>query len=145
MARSVFNQQQPQLFDKRKCCPYLKPEIDHHRATDNARRPDWAIYCNLGNFLKSMSTIVWPKLLAILKEGKIFNFASENSFSNFKATFFYKHSATFFSDHLVTLSHRYLSHLCYYFYQLLKAYQYFVIFSKKEFVPLSTCLSITQS
>ena len=43
--------------------------------------PDWAIFCTLGNFLKPLATINWPKSFTFLdnfcKGVKIYHFSSE--------------------------------------------------------------------
>ena len=54
-------------------------------------RPDWAIYCTLGKFLKPVAAIILPKSLIILgnfcKDVEIFNFSSEIIFGQFLQTF----------------------------------------------------------
>ena len=60
--------------------------------------PDWAIYWTLGNSLKSLATIILPKLPTFLgnfcKCVKIFNFSSEIILGKF-----YRHLAIFFWSH----------------------------------------------
>ena len=57
-------------------------------------RPDWAIFCTLGNFLKSMSTTNLPKSLTFLgnfcKGVKCYHFSSEIIFGQL-----YRHLAIF--------------------------------------------------
>ena len=53
--------------------------------------PDWAIYCTLGNFSKSVAAIILPKLPTFLgkfcKVFKIFHFSSEIIFGQLLKTF----------------------------------------------------------
>ena len=53
--------------------------------------PDWAIFCNLGNFLKPLATINMPKSPTFLgnfcKGVKIYHFSSEINFGQLLQTF----------------------------------------------------------
>ena len=61
-------------------------------------RPDWAIFCTLGNFLKPLATINLPRFLTFLgnfcKGVKIYHFSGEIIFGSF-----YRHLAIFFWLH----------------------------------------------
>ena len=80
-------------------CDKYRRQILNRTADDTwAVWPDWVNYCTLGNFSKSMATIILPKLPTLLgnflKMTKSFMFPVESFLGNF-----YRHLVTFYWSH----------------------------------------------